>query len=305
MSAGASRKAVLAALAANLGIAVAKFVAFLITRSGSMLAESVHSVADSGNQGLLLVGDRRARRRAGPTHPFGYARESYFYAFMVAIVLFTAGAGFAAREGAAKLRHPEEVGSPGVAIVVLVVAIVLETLSFRTAVRAASGVRGDRDWWVFVRQNKTAELTVVLLEDAAALVGLVLALAGVGLTAATGDPAWDAYGTLSIAALLAVVAVILAIETKSLLIGEAASPEEQNAIHAALVSTPGIESVIHLRTEHRGPEELLVAIKIAVTPGLSADRLAVVIDEAERRIRIEVPGARYVFVEPDVARAGP
>ena len=302
MSASESRKAVLAALVANVGIAIAKFVAFLFTRSGSMLAEAAHSLADSGNQGLLLIGDSRARKRADAGHPFGYARESYFFAFVVAVVLFTAGAGFAAREGLAKLGHHEEISSPMIAVGVLLVGIVLEIFSFRTAVRAAQKLRRDRDWWQFVRQNKTAELTVVLLEDAAALLGLVLALLGVGLAAITGNPIWDAYGTLAIAALLAVIAVFLAIETKSLLIGESAAPEEESAIRTALEETPGIDHVIHLRTEHRGPSELLVTAKVAVPSTLVAAAIAHTIDEAEARIRAAVPTARYIFLEPDLPR---
>jgi cation diffusion facilitator family transporter len=300
MSAGESRKAVLAALAANAGIAVAKLVAFVITGSGSMLAESAHSLADSGNQGLLLFGARRAKRAPDPRHPFGHTRERYFAAFIVAIVLFTGGAGFAFREGYHKLSHPEPLSSPAVAIVVLLVAIGLEAFSFRTAIAAASGLRGGRGWWRFIRENKTAELTVVLLEDAAALVGLVLALAGVGLAASTHEPKWDAAGTFSIAALLAVIAVVLAIEIKSLLIGEAATPEELERIRSALNET--FDGVIHLRTEHRSPEELLVAAKVVVAPLMTAEEIARRIDEAEKRVRTVAPNARYIFIEPDIAK---
>lgn len=301
MSAGESRKAVLAALVANLGIAVAKFVAFFMTGSGSMLAESAHSVADSGNQALLLFGEKRARREATPMHPFGYMRERYFAAFIVAIVLFTAGAGFAFREGYHKATHPEPLESATVAIVVLLVAIVLEIFSFRTAIKAAQPLRAGRGWWRFIRENKTAELTVVLLEDLAALVGLVLALAGVGLTAATQEPLWDAAGTIAIATLLAVIAVVLAIETKSLLIGEAATPDELDRIRHELATTEVFDEVLYVRTEHRGPEELLVAAKVAVPGHLTAAALARHTDEAETRIRRAVPSARYIFIEPVVA----
>ena len=299
-----SRGAILAALAANVGIAVAKFVGFIVTRSGSMLAEAGHSVADSGNQALLLFGGRRARREADPEHPFGYTRERYFSAFLVAVILFTAGAGFALREGIDKLTHPHAVESPVVAIVILVVAIALESFSLRTAVKAAIPTRGDRSWWLFVRQSKNAELNVVLLEDTAALIGLVLALAGVGLAGATDHSYWDAFGTLAIAGLLAAIAIIMAIETKSLLIGEAASPAERNAIVKAIEGTDGLAGVLHLRTEHRGPEEILVAAKVAVPPDTHTDVLARAIDEAERRIRSAVPGARYIFIEPDLRRGG-
>jgi cation diffusion facilitator family transporter len=302
MSAEGSRTAILAALLANTGIAVAKFVGFAITRSGSMLAEAGHSVADSGNQALLLLGGRRAKRLADAERPFGYARERYFSAFLVAVILFTLGAGFAAREGIHKLSHPHELESPTVAIVILVVAIVMECFSLLTAVKAATPLRAGRSWWRFVRTSKNAELSVVLLEDTAALVGLVLALAGVGIAAATGDSAWDAIGTLAIAALLAAIAIIMAIETKSLLIGEGASPEEHAAIARAIEETDGLEGLLLLRTEHRGPDEILVAAKVAVRPRSTTGTLARAINEVEGRIRAAVPSARYIFIEPDLRR---
>lgn len=302
MSSGGSTKAVLAALAANIGIAVAKLFGFVITRSGSMLAEAAHSLADSGNQALLLVGGRRATRAADPDRPFGYSRERYFFAFLVAVILFTAGAGFAAREGLVKLTHPHELESPIVAVVILAVAIGLETFSLLTAVRAADAVRAGRGWWTFIRQSKNAELTTVLLEDTAALIGLMLALGGVGLAMITDESAWDAVGTLAIAALLAVVAIVLAVETKSLLIGEAASPEEIEAIRAAVAETDGLEDIIMLRTEHRGPEEILIALKVGVTPRSTTGKLARAINEGEARIRARVPSARYIFIEPDLRR---
>jgi cation diffusion facilitator family transporter len=302
MSAGDSKRAIVAALAANIGIAVAKFAGFVVTRSGSMLAEAAHSVADSGNQALLLVGARRAARPADPDRPFGYTRERYFFAFLVAVILFTAGAGFAAREGIHKLAHPHELESPAVAVVILVVAIGLESFSLLTAVRAASAVRGRDGWWTFVRRSKNAELTTVLLEDTAALIGLVLALAGVGLAAATGNSMWDALGTLAIAALLAIVAVVLGIETKSLLIGEAASTDEIDRIRAAVAETEGLDDILLLRTEHRGPDEILVALKVGVPPRSTTGRLATAINEAESRIRAAVPAARYIFIEPDLRR---
>lgn len=302
MSSGESTKAIVAALGANLGIAVAKLVGFAVTSSGSLLAEAGHSLADSGNQALLLFGGRRARRAADPDRPFGYTRERYFAPFLVAVILFTAGAGFALREGIDKLVHPHELSSPIVAIVILVVAIGLECFSLYTAVAAARPLRGARSWWAFIRQSKNAELTTVLLEDAAALVGLVLALTGVGLAATTGDSMWDAIGTLAIAVLLAVVAVVLAIETKSLLIGEGASPEQIEAIRSAIVQVEVFEGVLLLRTEHRGPEEILVALKVAVAPRVTTGRLARAINEAEAKIRAAVPEARYIFIEPDLRR---
>ena len=294
MSAGGGRKAVVAALLANLGIAVAKLVAFVLTRSASMLAESVHSLADSGNQGLLLLGESRARRAADEEHPFGYGSARYFWAFVVAVVLFTVGGAFALYEGFEKLRHPHEVESVGIAIGVLLVAIVLEGLSYRTAIRETRPLLNGRSYWRFVRESKTPELPVVLLEDTAALLGLVLALIGVSLTAATHEPAYDALGTMTIGALLVVVAGILAVEMHSLIIGEAASPSEIAAIRDALVASPDFERVIHLRTMHLGPDELLVAAKVATPPGGSTDRLATQIDEAEKRVRAAVPSAPWM-----------
>jgi cation diffusion facilitator family transporter len=303
MSAGEGRGAVVAALAANVGISVAKFVGFAITGLGALLAEAAHSVADCGNQGLLLLGHRRAGRTADAQHPFGHARENFFFAFLVAVILFTLGAGFAAREGIDKLSHPHVVESAGAAIGILVAATALEMFSLRTAVRAANQTRAGRGWWRFIRETKAADLNVILLEDTAAIVGLVVALVGVSLSAITSDGAWDAIATLGIAALLAGIAVVLAIETKSLLIGEAASPEETEVIRRAIASTDVIGDLVHLRTEHRGPDEILIAAKVGVAPGTPADVLAKAIDEAEARIRAALPSARYIFIEPDVRHA--
>ncbi|AUS79405.1 cation transporter [Actinoalloteichus sp. AHMU CJ021] len=296
-----STRAVLAALAANLGLAVAKFVGFLVTGSSAMLAESVHSVADTSNQGLLLVGKRTSRRRATPEHPFGYGRDRYFYAFVVALLLFSLGSVFALYEGVRKVFGAETLTSPLVAVVILLVGIGLESLSLRTAVRNSRAARGTRSWWRFIRQAKEPELPIVLLEDSGALVGLVLALAGIGLTVLTGDPVWDGVATLGIGALLGFIAVTLIIETKSLLVGEGASAEEVRRIREALVGSR-VSRVIHLRTEYLGPEELLVAAKIAVTASLSTREVAAAIDEAEGRLRAAVPVARLVYLEPDLDR---
>ncbi|HEY0358910.1 MAG TPA: cation diffusion facilitator family transporter [Mycobacteriales bacterium] len=304
MSASGGNKAIVAALAANLGIAVTKFVAYLLTWSSSMLAESIHSVADSGNQALLLLGGKRAKREATPQHPFGYGRERYLYAFVVSIVLFSLGGLFALYEGYHKLSHPEPITRwQWVPVVVLVAAIAMESFSFRTAIVESNQVRGTASWAQFLRRAKAPELPVVLLEDFAALIGLVLALCGVGLTLITGDGVWDGLGTMAIGVLLVAVAVFLAVETKSLLIGEAASPEAVDAIGRALASTPGVESVIHMRTLHLGPEELLVAAKIAVPADASAADIATAIDAAEERIRAAEPIARVIYLEPDLRRA--
>ena len=305
MSNEGGTKAVLAALGANLGIAVTKFAAFALTASSSMLAEAIHSVADSGNQVLLLVGGRRARREATPQHPFGYGRERYVYAFIVSVVLFTVGGLFAVYEGIHKLGHPEPIRSwHWVPVAVLVVAIVLESLSFRTAIRETRPLLNGASWGGFIRRARAPELPVILLEDFAALVGLVLALFGVGLTLLTGSGVWDGVGTLAIGALLVVVAVVLAVETKSLLLGEAATTEQVAAIERAIAGTDGVCRLIHLRTLHLGPDELLVAAKIAVPPAESADRLADAIDATEARIRSAVPIARVIYLEPDIDRGG-
>jgi cation diffusion facilitator family transporter len=304
MSASGATKAVVAALIANAGIAVTKFVAFLLTGSSSMLAESIHSVADSGNQVLLLVGGKRSRREATDAHPFGYGRERYIYAFIVSIVLFSVGGLFAVYEGIHKVRHPEGIDSwQWVPITVLVIAIGLESISFRTAITEANHVRGRTRWVPFIRHARAPELPVILLEDFGALVGLVLALLGVGLTLVTGDGIWDGLGTLCIGILLVLIAIVLAVETKSLLLGESATADHLAAISAALVGVPAVDRVIHMRTMHLGPEELLVAAKIAVPARHSAAEIAAAIDQAEASIRAAVPIARVIYLEPDIERA--
>ncbi len=300
-----NRKAVMAALLANAGIAVAKFVGFLITGASSMLAESVHSVADSGNQALLLLGGARGRKRATASHPFGYGRERYFWAFVVALVLFTLGSVFSLFEGYEKLRHEHAVQSVGVAIAILVVAIAIETVSFRTAVREAERERGDESWWAFIRHSKTAELPVVLLEDLGALVGLMLALAGVCLAAVTGNPVWDAVGTLAIGVLLGVIAIVLVIEMRSLLIGESATPETIDRIHKAIESGNSVRRLIHLRTQHLGPDELLVAAKMELDPSLSFAQVAEVVNACEKNVRAEVAQARIIYLEPAISADAP
>ncbi|GII91033.1 cation diffusion facilitator family transporter [Sinosporangium siamense] len=302
MSAGGGTKAIVAALAANLSIAAAKFVAFVFTQSSSMLAESVHSVADSGNQALLLLGAKRAKRERTPEHPFGYGRERYFYAFVVAVVLFTIGALFSLYEGVHKYQHPEPISSPIWAFGVLIFAIIAEIFSFRTAIKESNLVRGDQSWWSFIRRSKSPELPVVLLEDLGALLGLVFALFGVSMAVVTGDGRWDAVGTLMIGVLLAAIAVVLALETKSLLIGESAGPDVERRIVGALTGGPEVPRVIHLRTLHLGPEELLVAAKIEVAHDDSAAEIARGIDAAERRVRAAVPIARVIYLEPDLYR---
>ena len=293
----------MAALGANLGIAVTKFAAFALTGSSSMLAEAIHSVADSANQVLLLVGGRRSERGETEKHPFGYGRERYLYAFVVSVVLFSVGGLFAVYEGFHKITHPEPIhGWEWVPIAVLVVALVLEGLSFRTAIRETNLIRAGASWGSFIRHARAPELPVILLEDFAALVGLVLALLGVSLTLITGDGIWDGVGTLAIGVLLVLVAAVLAVETKSLLIGESATGEQIEAIERAIDDEAGLCRLIHLRTLHLGPEELLVAAKIAVPAGDSARAVAEAIDGAEARIRSAVPIARVIYLEPDIDR---
>lgn len=300
MSASGGTRAIVAALAANLAIAVAKFVAFLISTSSSMLAESVHSLADSGNQGLLLLGGKKAKREATPQHPFGYGRERYIYAFLVSIVLFTVGGMFALYEGYEKIHDPHPIKAWYWPVGVLVFAIVAESLSFRTAIKESNEIRGSQTWTQFIRRAKAPELPVVLLEDFGALIGLVLALAGVGLALLTGNGVWDGIGTVCIGVLLIVIAVVLALETKSLLLGEAAGTEEVEKIKAALVDGDTVTRVIHMRTLHLGPEELLVAAKIAVQHDDTATEVANAINAAEARIRAAVPIARVIYLEPDI-----
>jgi len=305
MSAAGGTRAIVAALSANLGIAATKFIAFALTGSSAMLAESIHSVADSGNQALLLIGGRRARRAADQRHPFGYGRERYVYAFIVAVVLFSVGGLFALFEGYEKLKHPEGITSwHWVPLTVLIIAIGLETYSFKTAIEESNKIRGDATWVGFVRRSRVPELPVVLLEDLAALIGLVLALIGVSLTLITGSGYWDAAATLLIGVLLVVVAVILAIEMKSLLIGESATGEDMAKIEAAIVDGSQIERIIHIKTLHLGPEELLVAVKVGVPGGSDAAEVCRAIDEAEERVRGAVPIARVIYMEPDVYQPG-
>jgi cation diffusion facilitator family transporter len=303
VSASGGSRAVLAALAANLGIALIKFIAFLLTGSASMLAEAVHSLADSGNQGLLLLGGKRSRRQATPEHPFGFGRDRYVYGFLVALVLFSVGGLFALYEGVHKIADPHHLDSPAIAIGVLVVAIGLESWSFRTAIAESRELKGNATWVQFIRRAKVPELPVVLLEDFAALIGLALALLGVGLSTLLHQPVWDGIGTAAIGVLLISVAIVLIVETKSLLLGEAASPAAIERICRALVG-PGVLRVIHQRTLHLGPDEVLLAAKLAMSPDSTLAEVAAAIDAAEARVRAAEPSARVIYLEPDLDRGG-
>ena len=296
MAAGGSTKAVLAALFANLAIAIAKFVGFAVTRSASMLAEGVHSC--TGNQALLLLGGRLSKRDPTPRHPFGYGRERYFWSFVVAIILFTLGALFAINEGIEKIRHPHELESLWVAIGILIFGIVVESLSFRTAIVESNKVRGKLSWGTFIRRSRTPELPVVLLEDLGAMLGLVFALVAVVLADVTGEPRWDGVGTLVIGVLLGIIAIVLAIEMKSLLIGESATAEDRERLRAALESSPEIDRLVDLRTQHLGPEELLVVAEVDFAGDLSGDQMPEAVAAIEARLRAAVPAATHVYLEP-------
>ncbi len=309
MATDGGTKAVVAALLANLGIAVTKFAAFFIAGNSSMLAEGIHSLADSGNQGLLLLGGKRAKREATAEHPFGFGRERYVYSFIVAIVLFSVGGLFALYEAYHKFHEIAD-GHGGltddwrrfVPLLVLGVAMVLEGLSFRTAIVEAGKVKGQASYWTFIRRAKSPELPVILLEDFAALLGLSFAFVAVSLTLLTDNEYFDVAGTAMIGVLLVVVAIILAIETKSLLLGESAAPAAQRKIRAALEGTDGVDRLIHMKTLHLGPEELLVAVKIAVTPTDSAAEVAACINAAEAAVRRAEPLVTDIYVEPDLDR---
>jgi cation diffusion facilitator family transporter len=295
-------RSTVSALAANLLIAASKFVAFAFTGSASMLAESIHSVTDTANQALLLLGLRRSRRPATETHPFGYGRERYFWSFLVAVVLFTLGGVASAFEGISKLRDPHQVESFTWAIAVLCVALVFESLSIMVAVREANTVR-EGSWVHFIRHAKSPELPVVLLEDAGALVGLLFALTGVSLAATTGDQRFDALGSVAIGVLLCAIAVVLAVELRSLLIGEAASPSDIRLIEQAIAADGDVAELIHMRTQHLAPDDLLVGAKVGLRDGLDFAGVAAAINRIEERVRECVPAARVIYIEPDVFRS--
>ena len=299
--ASGSTKAILAALFANLGIAIAKFVGYAFTSSSSMLAEAIHSVADTSNQALLLLGSRQAAKDATPDHPFGFGRERYFWSFIVALVLFTLGGLFAIYEGWHKLGEgSHEVSNVQWAIGILSLGIILEGYSFRTAAKESLPLKGRASWWEFIRHSRTPELPVVLLEDFGALMGLTLALIGISAAAITGDSRWDAYGTIAIGVLLVVIATVLVFEMKSLLIGESALASVRKNIVEAIEGTAGVNEVLHMRTQHIGPDELLVAAKVQLRPDLDAAGVAAAINRAEQRIRESVRIECMIYLEPDV-----
>jgi cation diffusion facilitator family transporter len=302
LSTEGSTRAIIAALLANIGIAITKFIAAAFSGSASMLAEGIHSLADSGNQILLIIGGKRSKRVATAAHPFGYGRSRYIYAFVVSIVLFSVGGLFSIMEGLNKLQEPHELEMVWLPLVVLGAAIILESLSFRTAIKESNKIRHGKSWIEFIRHAKSPELPVILLEDFAALVGLVLAFGGVGLTVLTHNPIWDAIGTLAIGLLLVLVAIVLGAETSSLLVGEGATAEDTGKIRKALSGTPGVQSVIHMKTLYLGPDEIMVGAKIGVASTATGKFIAQVIDEAEENMRTAVPAACVIYIEPDIER---
>jgi len=300
VSTSGGNRAIVAAMLANLGIAVTKLIAALFSGSGAMLAEAVHSFADTINQVLLLIGGRRSRKEADEEHPFGYGRARFLYGFLVAIILFSVGGAYSIYEGVHKLQNPEPLEVPWLPIAVILVSMVLEGFSFRTARQESLPFKGSGSWVSFIRRAKAPELPIVLLEDTAALTGLGFALLGVGLTIITGNPVFDAIGTLFIGALLIAVALILGIETKSLLIGEGASPENVATIRNALNAHPTVESLIHMKTLYLGPDELMIAAKVAFPKATRLVEIATAIDALEADIRAKIPAARVIYIEPDL-----
>jgi cation diffusion facilitator family transporter len=300
MSASGGNKAIIAAFSANLGIAITKFIAWAFSGSTSMLAEGVHSLADSGNQLLLLFGGRQAKKKADKSHPFGYGRERYVYAFVVSIILFSVGGVFSLYEGIEKLQHPHPIEVWWLPLLVLVLAICMESYSLRTAVHESRPLKGEESWFAFIRRAKAPELPVVLLEDVAALTGLVFALFGVGLSIITGNGIWDAVGTLMIGLLLIAVAIVLGIETKSLLVGEGATDADVAAIERAIVSGDDAPRIIHMKTLYLGPDELMVAAKLGMPSDQKLTEVAAATNAIETRIREAVPAARVIYIEPDV-----
>jgi cation diffusion facilitator family transporter len=294
------KKTILAALIANLGIAIAKFVGFAITKSSTMLAEGIHSSADSANQLLLLMGTQRAKREPSSKHPFGYGRERYFWSFVVALILFSLGSLFAIYEGIEKIRHPHALNNASWAIGILIFGIFIESFSFRTAIVEARTIKGESTWSKFVVRSKQPEIPVVLLVDAGALFGMVIALAAISLVKITGEPIWDGIGTLSIGVLLGVIAIILAREMHSLIIGEAASEKDLSKIVNIIENNSQVAQLVEMRTQHLGPDEILIGVRVAFRENLQTKEIANLINQLEADIRIELKNAGPIFIEPEI-----
>ncbi len=298
MAATGGTRTIVTALIANFTISIAKFFGFVITSSSAMLAEAVHSLADTSNQALLLLGKKRSKKLPSAQRPFGFGRERFFWAFVVSLVLFSLGSMYAVYEGIEKIRHPHEIESLWWALAILLFAMVMEAYAFQTAVKESRFYKGDHSWKSFIRRSRIPELPVVLLEDFGALMGLVFAFVCVLIADITGNAVWDGIGTLSIGILLGLIAIILAIETKSLLIGEGALPEQVVRIENAITSSPEVLSLIDMRTEYLGPETLLVAAKIEFSGETSPSDISGDVDTIENRIREVEPLAKIIYLEP-------
>ena len=299
MAATGGTKTIVTALVANFTIAVAKFFGFIITSSSAMLAEAVHSVADTSNQALLLLGKKRSEKLPSEMRQFGFGRERFFWAFVFSLVLFSLGSMYAIYEGIEKIRHPLEIDSLWWALAILLFAMFMEGYAFRTAVTESRHYKGNHSWKSFIRRSRIPELPVVLLEDFGALMGLVFAFICVLIADTTGNAVWDGIGTLSIGILLGLIAVVLAIETKSLLIGEGALPEQTKKIEDAITGSDHVVRLIEMRTEYLGPETLLIAAKIEFKDNFSSSGISDAVDAVEERIRSVEPLAKIIYLEPD------
>ena len=299
---GDSTRAILFALGANFAIACSKGVAAFFTGSGAMLAETVHSLADCGNQLLLMLGMKQARRAPSADYPLGYGKAIYFWSFLVALMLFSVGGMYSIYEGVHKLQHPEPLRQWWWAVAVLVFGIVAEGMSMRACLQEVKKARGDRSLWQWFRESRQAELVVIFGEDLAALAGLVLALLAVVLSVLTGDPIWDAIGTLAIGLLLVVVAVFVAVEVKALLIGQSMDPDREQEVRAFIAARPEVAGVISLITLQLG-NDVMLSVQAEMTPADSADALIEAINRVERAVKQRFPEVRWSFFEPD-SRSG-
>lgn len=299
-----SKRAIFTALAANVGIAISKFIAFLLTGATSLLAESVHSLVDSSNQILLLVGSHQSKRKATRAHPFGYGRAHFLYAFIVSIVLFSMGGMFAIYEGIHKIQEPTVINQVIIAYAVIVLSMIFEGAALRTALREARSFKPkSQSWWTFLQETKSINHIVLALEDSAALIGLTIAGLGVTLSYVTGNPVWDGVSTLLIGALLICVAVVLFREAQSLLIGEAADAATERKIRKTTLEIKDIDRVVDLKTLYTGPQELFIAMKVTVGRNDEAHAISRAIDEVEARLRQEFPIARLIYIEPDIYKS--
>lgn len=299
-----SLKAIFYALAANGGIALAKAIAAFFTGSGAMLAEALHSFADCGNQVLLLVGMRQAKKAPTPDHPMGYGRVVYFWSMMVGVLLFSIGGLFSVWHGIESLRHPEPVKYLLPSLGVLLVALVLEAMSLRGALKALAAERGDKSLWRWFRETRQSELLVITGEDIAALAGLALAFVALCLTALTGNPVFDALGSIAVGLLLMGVSFAVTTEVKSLITGESASPETRRAIAEFVASQPEVERIVNLITFQLG-DKVAVAVKAKMAPMPSAEALVSAIDEVEERLQAHFPSLHWSFFEPDAGTLKP